>query len=90
MLLRKPLILLRRLPTRKVGVRFDYYGNAVIVGDIVKARFKLDNPWKVIEIYMIDINTYNYHLGKGIEDVWLNYKDVEFISHDDGSCILSN
>lgn len=75
---------------RKVGVGFDYYGNVVIVGDIVKARFKLNNPWKVIEIYMIDINTYNYHLGKGIEDVWLNYKDVEFISHDDGSCILAN
>lgn len=75
---------------RKVGVGLDYYGNVVIVGDIVKARFKLDNSWKVIEIYMIDINTYNYHLGKGTEDIWLNYKDVEFISHDDGSCILAN
>ena len=75
---------------RKVGVGFDYYGNVVIVGDIVKARFKLDNPWKVIEIYMIDINTYNYHLGKGTEDIWINYKEVEFISHDDSSCILAN
>ena len=75
---------------RKVGVGFDYYENIVIVGDIVKDRFKLDNPWKVIEIYMIDINTYNYHLGKGIEDIWLNYKEVEFVSHDDGSCILAN
>ena len=35
---------------RKVGVGFDYYGNVVMVGDIVNARFKLDNPWKVIEI----------------------------------------
>ena len=76
---------------RKVGVGFDYYGHAVIVGDIVKARFRLNNPWKVIEIYMIDINTYDYHLGKGTEDIWLNYKDVEFVSHyDDSSCILSN
>ena len=76
---------------KKVGVGVDYYGKVVIVGDIVKARFKLDNPWKVIEIYMIDINTYNYYLGKGTEDIWLNYKDVEFVSHyDDGSCILAN
>ena len=75
---------------RKVGVGFDYYGNVIIVGDIVKVRFKLDNPWKVIEIYMIDINTYNYHIGKGTEDIWLNYKEVEFVSHDDGSCILAN
>ena len=75
---------------RKVGVGFDYYGNVVIVGDIVKARFKLDNPWKVIEIYMIDINTYNYHLCKLTEDIWLNYKDKEFVSQYDDSCILAN
>ena len=76
---------------RKVEVGFDYYGNVVIVGDIVKARFRLNNPWKVIEIYMIDINTYNYYLGKGTEDIWLNYKGVEFVSHyDDSSCILAN
>lgn len=61
---------------RKVGVGFDYYGNVVIVGDIVKARFKLDNPWKVIEIYMIDINTYNYHLGRGTRIVGLTIKTL--------------
>ena len=76
---------------RKVEVGFDYYGNVVIVGDIVKARFRLNNPWKVIEIYMMDINAYNYYLGKGTEDIWLNYKDVEFVSHyDDSPCILAN
>ena len=75
---------------RKVGVGFDYYGNAVIVGDIVKARFKLNNPWRVMEIDMVDINTYNYHLGKVNKDIWLNYKDVEFLSHDNDSCILAN
>ena len=75
---------------RKVGVGFDYYGNVVIVCDIVKARFKLDNPWKVVEIDMVDINTYNYHLSKGNKDIWLNYKDVEFLSHDNDSCILAN
>lgn len=75
---------------RKVAVGFDYYGNVVIVGDIVKARFKLDNPWKVMDIDMVDSITYNYHIGKGTEDIWLNYKDVGFISHDDGSCILAN
>lgn len=75
---------------RKVGVGFDYYGNVVIVGDIVKARFKLDNPWKVMEIYMVDSDTYNYHIGEGNEDIWLNYKDVEFLSHDNDSCILAS
>lgn len=75
---------------RKVGVGFDYYGNVVTVGDIVKARFKLDNPWRVMEIDMIDIDIYNYHIWKGNKDIWLNYKDVEFLSHDDGSCILDN
>lgn len=75
---------------RKVEVGFDYKDNVIIVGDIVKARFKLNNPWKVIEIYMIDANTFNYHIGKGTEDIWLNYKGIEFLSHDDGSCILAN
>ena len=70
---------------RKVVLGFDYKDNVIIVVDSVKARFKLNNPWKVIEIYMVDINTYNYHIGKGNEDIWLNYKDIEFISHDDGS-----
>lgn len=75
---------------RNVGVGLDYYNNVIIVGDIVNARFRMNNPWKVMEIYMIDSNTYNYHIGKGNEDIWLNYKDIEFLSHDDSSCILAN
>lgn len=75
---------------RKVGVGFDYYGNVVIVGDIVKARFKLNNPWKVIEIYMIDIDNYNYHIAKGNKDIWLCDKDIEFLSCVIDSCILAN
>lgn len=75
---------------RKVGVGFDYYGNCVIVGDIVRARFKVKNPWVVMEIYMVDANTFNYHIGKDTEDIWLNYKEIEYLSHNDGSCILAN
>ena len=74
----------------KVRVGLDYRCNVVIVGDIIKARFKLDNPWKVIEIYRVDIDNYNYHIAKGNKDIWLCDKDIEFLSCVDDPCILAN
>lgn len=74
---------------RKVGVGFCW-NDDIIVGDVVKNRFGLNNPWVVMEIYSVGSNYYIYHVGKGNEDIWLNCYDTEFVSHDDGSCILAN
>ena len=76
--------------TKKVGAGFCWNGDIVIVGDVVKNRFSLNNPWVVMEIYAIGSNYYIYHVGKGNEDIWLNCYDTEFVSHYDGSCILAN
>lgn len=66
---------------KKVGVGFCRNNDIVIVGDVVKNRFGLNNPWVVMEIYMVDNDYYIYHLGKGTEDIWLNCNDVGFVSH---------
>lgn len=76
---------------KKVGAGFCWNDDIVIVGDVVKNRFSLNNPWVVMEIYAIGNNYYIYHVGKGNKDIWLNCYDTEFVSHyDDGSCILAN
>ena len=76
--------------TKKVGAGFCWNDDIVIVGDVVKNRFSLNNPWVVMEIYVIGSNYYIYHVEKGNEDIWLNCYDTEFVSHYDGSCILAN
>lgn len=75
---------------KKVGAGFCWNDDIVIVGDVVKNRFSLNNPWVVMEIYAIGNDYYIYHVGKGNEDIWLNCYDTEFVSHHDNSHILAN
>ena len=66
---------------RKVGAGFCWNDDIVIVGDVVKNRFSLNNPWVVMEIYAIGNNYYIYHVERGYENLEYKLKklDVDII-----------
>ena len=66
----------------KVDFGFDWQGQIVRVGDVVKSRFTLVNPWLVMEIYATSDFYYVYHIGKGTKTEWVNEHDIEFVSRD--------
>ena len=67
----------KRVPYGFCGLKREI----VFVGDIVRNRFGLDNPYYVLEIYKCGYSYYFRIWRESKGQIWLCGNDVEYVCH---------